>query len=331
MMATAQQIAEEVHKKVAEEAGALRAALRQRLATGAPARRMLRGDGADADGSSGDSSSGGTSGWDASGGGSRGWDSSDVPTDTWAGHATGMRQDSMHSRADPSADGSSSGSDGSAAPAPQQAAAAGGGSAGAQGESAGGITGMEVQIVETADLLFSLLTGAVGLGASVPDRNGMHPPEAEPAMPMSDTQASEGKGHHTHDIAGKHEDGEHGWAHPAMPRHKPEHWDGSAWAAAAPDIRWEAAGPRNDMRSMHPDTAWAPADGPAMSSMAARMRRHHHHGKHHRHATDLVAAPVGSPAAGPTPDMQWAAAPAAAPDVPAWSWPPAVDAAAPAP
>ena len=330
MMATAQQVAEEVHRKVAEEAGALRAALRQRLSTGAPARRMLRGDGADAGGSSSNGSGGDASGWDASGGSGSAWDSSDMPSDTWAGHAADMGRGSMHSRADPSGDSGSSGSDGGAQPASQQAGDEG---AGAQGEPAGGMSGGEVQIVETADLLFSLLTGAVGLGGSVPDRNGMHGPQSVSAVPAADAQAAEGEGHHTHDHAGKHGDSEHGWAHPAMPRHKPEHWDGSAWAAAAPDIRWDMAGHhhQHDMHSMHPDMAWAPADGPAMSSMAARMRRHHHHGKHHRHATDLAWAPAGSPAAGPMPDMQWVAAPAAAPDVPAWLWPPAMDAAAPAP
>lgn len=331
MMATASQIAAEVHKKVAEEAGALRAALRKRLSTGAPSRRMLRSDGATEDGNSGDSSSGDMSGWDASGGGGSGWDSSNMPSDTWAGRAADMGQGSSRSRADPSADSSSSGSDGGAKPAPQQVTPAGGEGAGAQGEPAGGISGAEVQIVETADLLFSLLTGAVGLGGSVPDRSGMHMPEAKPAAAAADAQASQGEEHHMmHDHAGKRGGGEHGWAHPAMPRHKPEHWDGSAWAAAAPDIRWDMAG-HHHQHNMHPDMAWAPADGPAMSSMAARMRRHHHHGKHHRHAADLPAAPAGSPAMGPMPDMAWAAAPAAAPDVPAWSWPPAMDAAAPAP
>ena len=323
MMATAQQIAEEVHKKVAEEAGALRAALRKRLSTGAPARRMLRGDGAGADGSSGD-----MSGWDASGGGGSAWDSSDSPSNTWAVHAADMGQDNIHSRAEPS-DSSSSGSDGGAI-VPQQAAAAGSEGAGAQGEAAGGISGVEVQIVETADLLFSLLTGVVGLGGSMPDRNGMHGPEPVSAMPAADAQAAEGEEQHPRDHAGKHGGSEHGWAHPSMPRHKPEHWDGSAWAAAAPGIHWEAAGHRHNMHSMHPDMAWPPADGPAMSAMAARMRRHHH-GKHHRHAADLAAAPAGSPAAWPVPDMQWLAAPAAAPDVPAWSWPPAMNAAASAP
>ena len=321
-MATAHQIAEEVHQRIAEEAGALRAALRQRLATGAPTRRMLR--------------SADWGAWDSSSGGSSEWGSSSMPADTWAGHASRHSApadlappatDTSPDRT-PSGNSSSSGGDGGAAAAPQQASAGGSDGAGVQGDPTAGVTGMEAQLVETADLLFSLLTGAAGLGGSMPDRSGMHAAEPVPAAPAIDAQASEGEGHHAHG----HDDGKHDWAHPRMPRHKPGHWDSSAWAAAAPGAWWATAGHRHRhgiMDSMHPDPAWMPADGPAAGPMTEHMHRHHHPGKHHTHAGGLAWAPAGSPAAGPVPDMPWVAA--AAPDVPAWSWPPAVDGAAPAP